>query len=323
MLIATLSLLLPLQLQDPADLGPHRSEQAIPGQPYERYGTRDDLGRRIEFYLTQGSARLPLAVYIQGSGCASHFGARGARVVGRTGHDTVADAFAGRAHVLLVEKPGVAYLDDGTEASAPFRAEHTLDRWCTAIAAALRAARQLPQVADDRTLVIGHSEGGLVACKLAADRREVTHVASLAGGGVTQLFDLILLARAGHVYRGAADDPAGRERRLIRDWRRVLADPDNTDRLFLGHSHRRWTSFLATSPVQQLQATDARIFIAQGGADHAVAPMSFEVLRAQLLAWGKDVRARLVDGADHSFARDGANGWREIMTDVRDWYLDA
>ena len=42
-----------------------------------------------------------------------------------------------------------------------------------------------------RTLVIGHSEGGIVAAYVAAKLPKVTHVASLAGGGPTQLFDFV------------------------------------------------------------------------------------------------------------------------------------
>ncbi|HEX6838567.1 MAG TPA: hypothetical protein VF334_18445 [Polyangia bacterium] len=79
--------------------------------------------------------------------------------------------------------------------SAEFLREHMLSRWAEAVAAAIRSAVKLPEVDPRRLLVVGWSEGGIVAARVAADHpRMVTHVASLAGGGPTQLFDLVVAA---------------------------------------------------------------------------------------------------------------------------------
>ena len=147
----------------PITLGPVAAEPArvVPdptdlGVPYRRYTTTDSLGRTITFYLSiapveKPEAKLPVVLWIQGSGCQS-----------------------------LFTKPGDK--------------EHTLPRWAEANAAALKAAWTLPGVDAGRTLVIGHSEGAIVAARVAADLPGVTHVASLAGGGPTQLFSLAELA---------------------------------------------------------------------------------------------------------------------------------
>ena len=65
------------------------------------------------------------------------------------------------------------------------------------MSAGVRAARTLPGVDPARTLAAGHSEGGIVAAHVAAGDSAVTHVAVLAGGGPTQLHDLVELARQG------------------------------------------------------------------------------------------------------------------------------
>ncbi|HKS26770.1 MAG TPA: alpha/beta hydrolase [Pyrinomonadaceae bacterium] len=112
---------------------------------------------------------------------------------------------------MVVEKPGVKYLSQpsgGCKDSKEFNVEHTLVRWAEAVEASIRAARKLPRLSTDRTLVAGHSEGGLVACRVARDLPQiVTHVATLAGSGLSQLFDLVLLARKGEFFADVSSDP--------------------------------------------------------------------------------------------------------------------
>jgi pimeloyl-ACP methyl ester carboxylesterase len=302
----------------------------VPQQPYLRHSTEDAFGRRVVFYVSEEPADappLPLVGYVQGSGCSSLFVAAGGRPRGTGGHNTLRDVVAGRARLVIVEKPGVEYLDaprdagGAGEARAAFREEHTLERWCEAVHAALQAARVLPCVRAGRVLVVGHSEGGIVASKLAADHGWITHVAVLAGGGPTQLFDLVTLARRGAFFAHVAAEPELRVQHVLDEWQRIRADPESATQLFFGHPYRRWSSFLATSTLDQLLAGKARVYAAQGGRDAAVAPESFELLRAGLLARGRDATFDLVADADHSFARPGGDGWREVLERVVAWFL--
>src|SRR4051812_39293573 len=99
----------------PAPYQPRRDSHHVPSQPYERYFTIDQFGRTITFYLSElpkdAPAKLPLVVYIQGSGCQSNFGQHDGRTFPQNGHATVGDAVRGRARLLIVEKPGVKFLD--------------------------------------------------------------------------------------------------------------------------------------------------------------------------------------------------------------------
>src|SRR5262249_40321581 len=174
-----------LPVRDPADLG----------LPFDRFTTRDATGRTITFYLSRppkgSTEKLPLAVFVQGSGCASVFEKKDGKIAGGLQNLLLAVG-KGRLRVLVVEKPGVRFGDQpkkpgsAEEGSAEFRKEHVLLRWVEAVNAAVRASQQLPGVDWSRTLVVGHSEGGIVAAHLAAAHPAVTHVAVLAGGGPTQ-----------------------------------------------------------------------------------------------------------------------------------------
>jgi predicted esterase len=200
-----------------------------------------------------------------------------------------------------------------------------LERWTEAVKAAIRAARQIPGIRQDRLLVTGHSEGGIVACRVAREMGEVvTHVGCLSGGGPTQLYDLISLARKGELLGHSSDDPEERVKMLLALWNDVLADSMSAEKLFLGHPYRRWFTFLRSSPMQELSTVRARIYIAQGSDDMAVDPESADVLYAHLMSLGKDVTYDRVAGAGHSYAmkdRPSENGWQSLLGRVIDWYL--
>src|ERR1019366_5820882 len=63
----------------------------------------------------------------------------------------------------------------------------TLERWATTIADAIKAAQALPGVETSKTLVIGISEGCIVAMRVSNVSPVVTHAASLSGGGPVYL----------------------------------------------------------------------------------------------------------------------------------------
>jgi predicted esterase len=297
--------------------------EPIRRQPYARYTTTDALDRTITFHLSADSAAsLPLVVYVQGSGASSHFVPAEVGYRSATGHASLADAARGRARVLLVEKPGVAFGDDGSTHSSAFRREHTLERWSVAIVAAIEAASALPGVDRARLILVGHSEGGIVAARVARLVPRTSHVALLAGEGPSQLHSLRLLAREGALLQHSGTSPDARERALHAAWDSIRADAANAERTWFGHAYPRWASFLRTSPIEQLEGVRARVMIVQGTGDRAVHPATADSLHAVLRARGADVRIEHVTGADHSFRlASGEDRWGAVMHQVLDWGL--
>jgi predicted esterase len=293
---------------------------------------RCDLGRQITFYLSVPrvrAARLPLAVFVQGSGCQSVFRKREDRISGDAQY-LLSQAAGVRARVLVVEKPGVNFLDEASHpgtaegASRAFLEEHTLPRWAEAINAAIRAARRLPEIDPARTLILGHSEGAIVAARVAASDHAVTHVACLAGGGHTQLFDFIALARAGQMG-DPSQPPEDRVRAILDGWAAVRAEPESTTKFLWGHPYRRMASFLESSTSEDLLRCRARVYLAHGTADTKVPITAFDVLYAELLAHGRDVTAERIEGADHGFRQergDGSpQGMRAVMDCALNWFF--
>jgi predicted esterase len=308
-----------------------KDPQSPPGIPYTRYFTKDKFNRRITFYIhgDQGR-RLPLVLSVLGSGAYSNFIRVGDEI--RDGHRAAREAFDNRAHVVIVEKPGIAFLEHppanaGTSvnASEEFLRENTLDRWTEAVSAALRAARTLPLTDRSKCLLIGHSEGATVVALVASQNKWATHVASLAGNGPSVLFELMHKAREGRLYAGMSSDPAEQMARLLADVAAIRADPKNSATHILGHTALYWSSRWPVSTMEELARVPARIFLAHGTADRNVAVAGFDVMHAHLLARGKDVTARRVEGADHGFRiadQPARDGWSEVFEAVRDWFWD-
>lgn len=334
----------PLHAQDSGSTTPDQPTRPItyedvPPFGYERLTVVDGLGRTIEAYLSVSDdpEPRPLVVHVQGSGCASVFGLTdNGRVYGGLQNLVLRD-FGDRVRVLVVEKPGVSFADkpdsSGTAqgCSGVFLREHTVERWTEALRAAIAEAVTTPGVDADRVLVLGHSEGADMAAHVAAaDPELVSHIALLAGAGVTQLFDMMHLA-ADQAPQSTEEERNAQVESIIATWRDIAADPDSTSKMAWGHPYRRWSSFMATSSAESLErvATTVPMFLAQGTADRSSPVASFDAAVARVLVAGGDPVIRRIPGVDHGFAEvdaegrsaGGIDGLAAIMGEAVEWFL--
>lgn len=285
--------------------------------PFQRIDMRDALGRDVVAWHMPADTARGLALFVQGSGCTSHFRRRPDGAVAGGYAAVLARVAAGRIDVLAVEKPGVMPGDDGngglaTGCSQRFLAEHTLDRWVAALDAAVRAA--LRAGGPPRVVAIGHSEGAAAVARLAARNPAVTHLALLSPGGPTPLADLVARARR----RGEPLTAIERQAAQIR------ARPDRIDEFAWGHPFRRWGSFLDAPLADDLRATTAALLLVHGTADATLPVESFDVLAAELAAAERPALVERLDGADHALNLPGEAapaGLARQFARVLDWAL--
>jgi pimeloyl-ACP methyl ester carboxylesterase len=293
--------------------------ERIPGTRFERLSATDGLGRSIAYYLSESTTPKPLALIIQGSGCSALFRPLGSGNMSAVGYHNVFRSVGDeRYRVLAVEKPGARSTAEvpigGTAEECPpaFLEEHTVERWAEALSAALGAARSAANVVGDRTLAIGHSEGGVLAARLARLDPKIGHVALLASPGPDPEEELILWGKAR--WR-----PQSETEEMIQG---IRAQPDSATAFTLGHPHRRWTSFLAADPVADLMASAARIFAAHGEADANWPVAAHDALVERLRGAGREVTALRLPGTDHSLNASGQRppeGMIEIFRKIIAW----
>lgn len=301
------------------------------GIPFDRFHATDRFGRTITYYLSTNvkpGVSAPLAVWIQGSGGNSLFSKT---PDGRTAgglQNLLLQRLGDRARVLIVEKPGVAYLDNpqppgsSQGCSDEFKREHTLERFGAALDAALDHVLARADIDRSAILAVGHSEGAVMAAKLAALDPRVTHVACLSGNGPTQLFDLAQIVRT--TTQGTPEEREHAVEEVYQTWAEICADPDSATKTAWGHPYRRWSSFLRESPLDNLLATKARVYLAYGTADQAVPVESNDVLRAELTRKQRDLTVDRRVGEDHGYSREGQSfieGFNTVLSSVVRWWL--
>ena len=292
-------------------------------KPFRRYVVAGRDGKRITFYLSTQqtpSHRVPLIVWVQGTGCSSQFVSVGGRM-SRGLQGVLYSVARGRARVLAVEKPGVEFLDDQPDEGdartcrPEFLAEYTLDRWATTIADAIGAAQKLPGVDTSKTLVIGHSEGGIVAMRVSNVSPLVTHAASLSGGGPVYLFHMAEFMRSKEL------DP---EKEVYACWSEILKDPDSDTKFCWGQTYRQWSTFMKTSVIAEALKSHALLYFAHGTADAQQTIAGFDVLRAELAAKQRDAVFERIEGADHALDlpnQQVPEGLEAVFGRVVDWFL--
>jgi pimeloyl-ACP methyl ester carboxylesterase len=297
---------------------PAKAER-VPGTQFAKLSATDSLGRAITFYLSDSATPKPLALLIPGSGCSALFRPLPDGAMSAVGYHNVLRGIAGeRYRVLAVEKPGAPATSvtqgSGNAEGCPkvFLEEHTVERWAEALKASLAAARTIADVIPGRTLVIGHSEGGVLAARLAKLDARISHVALLASPGPDPVEELALWGEARK--RPRADTLA-----LVA---RIRAAPDSATDFVLGHPHRRWSGFLTADPVADLLASSAAVFAAQGNADTNWPVAAHDALVARLRSGGREVEALRLPGADHSLNAPGQRppeGMAEVFRRIVAW----
>jgi pimeloyl-ACP methyl ester carboxylesterase len=286
---------------------------SIPGTPFERRMVTDASGRQITYLISRPkAASAPLLLRIQGSGCSPVLSVRPDGVF-TSEFNLVQLAREGRFATMVVEKPYAGQTEgmrgEAINCSAAFNADFTAESWLAAIQTSLRDARRASWIDPRRTLVLGASEGAVMAALLAAADPGVTDVIAIGGSGTTQAYDFIASA-----YTTCFDVPRCLSR-FEEQARAILARPDSATDFAWGHPYKRWTSFFKTDPAEALLRSRARVYLAFGTADRAVPALSQEITVAKLLVAGRDVTVRRVPDAGHSLglntAQDDENLDRE------------
>ncbi|NOS55188.1 MAG: alpha/beta hydrolase [Cyclobacteriaceae bacterium] len=300
--------------------------ESVPNQPYLKYllSTENDT---ITFYLSASSEtkELPLIVYIQGSGMNSLFAKVNGRIVPTSGHMTWYDVARNKYRILIIEKPGVSYLQTGESDS--FDKSFSLESWSDRIVRSIDFVTQNIRITKNKILVVGHSEGGLVASRVSKLMNgTISNVAIMGGEGPPQLYSMYKFAENGIFFNTEEYNLQTSQQRLkylTDNLNLILAEPHSTQKKFWGFTYLRWSSMLRTSVIDELEKYDGKIFVIQGAKDTAVFPESAVIAYATLLSKGRNVIFKYIENADHSFNlidNSDIDGWKQVIEEIIAWF---
>jgi hypothetical protein len=152
-----------------------------------------------------------------------------------------------------------------------------------------------------RIILVGYSEGGLIAPMVAAKDPLIAGVVTLAGPGVSGM----------DVARYQVEQPILRNPK-IPEADRAKEFATQMEEALKGLSAHE-TSFLATDPIAYDRQVRCPALIIQGGADVTVPPRSAERIATAMRAGGNsDVTVRIFPGISHSLLPDPngiSSGW--------------
>jgi predicted esterase len=215
-----------------------------------------------------------------------------------------------RAIAVALAQVGIASLrcdDRGTARSSGVFGAATVPTWIADARAAVALLRREPTIAPSRVMLVGHSEGAVIASAVAAVDPAIAGVALLAGPG--RPVDQVLLAQVAWTLARAgltADEAAAALARHRDAFAAIAADrplPDTAEAREWSGGEAWLRSHLAREPVSLVARLGRRpVLIAHGAVDQQVATLDADRLAAAARAGGAAVVEHRYPDLDHLFA---------------------
>lgn len=274
----------------------------------------------------------PLVVFVPGSGC------DGALALGNDGKAHAGlEMFAlprlRDVDVYVLEPPGIP-----RQFAAP---EHGLSEGCPqSFLAANRYedvmdayARALHDITDGRVagrpvMIVGTSDGALMAAALAAGDTATTHLVLISGFGTSQVANQ-LEERLDQAFSDRVDEKGVASVREYRSKLDVARMHPQSPELWQGQPMSRWASSAHISGVDLVRSLpgSVHLLLVQGGRDTSWSPAAFRQGVATLLATGRGTAIRYVPCGDHQLMcageAPGPGHLKETIDQSLRWLVDG
>ncbi|RCS58427.1 alpha/beta fold hydrolase [Parvibium lacunae] len=227
-------------------------------------------------------AQQPVIFVLGGAGCAR----------GESALRHFFDSVQGSIQVWMLEKRGVANSQSPNCSNEYHRQAYAKQIVGDQIEFIQAQLRKLPTVALRPVILLGISEGGMIAPAVAQSLHEVTHLALVGAGGLPLRQELQLLVNK---HRESIDVPT-----IVNA---IQTHQDNSTILLWGNSVRWWGSFLDYSSVPYVAALKQPMLVAMGELDTSVPLESAMFLRRQSYRLGKrNIELLMYPRANHFLA---------------------
>ena len=283
----------------------------------ERLQVERSDGSLIYYYIKKNSLTArsnTILMVVQGSDCNS--------IAHNVSVNDLKLAWPG-ADLLLIEKYGITsallYSENGERKDCPtsYLKMDSLDQRVSDI---LLVMSEVDRTAPyENFLMIGGSEGAVVANTVASLAKSIDATASFNGGGRWFLDDVIHSIRYGK--------PDTRELRAeIEGFTEMASQIISNKQMEIeisGHGSRWWRSVLQMDQLKQLDRVESPILILQSQKDQSVSVMSTDKMIDILIKKGKkNINYKKYTELDHSFRNSrGESKLTDVVKDINQWFL--
>lgn len=170
------------------------------------------------------------------------------------------------------------------------------------IAAQLNSASPKPR----NVVLVGVSEGALIAARVAGLMPSITHLATIGDGGYSMRKSLSILAQKGAI---SFDVDSG--------WKEIAADPRSVEKSWYGNPYRWWSDIMDIDPLPHFLKLNIPILVGIGEQDDSVPVESARFLESQFKEAGKgNLILKVYPGADHRLSSNGISHRGEFFAEL-------
>jgi hypothetical protein len=219
-------------------------------------------------------------------------------------------------HVALISKAGTPFCDTlSTDEISPIKnleeyrpsAEYIqkcgMEWEVQASSLVIDSLYKMLPISGNKVVVMGFSEGGRIAIRLAGGNKRITHLVSAINGGLNQFYSSIINTR----IDAAAKKITHREAQadidsLFTIYKKIYNDPHSMEKWYYGHPYKRWGSFCTDIPLNHLVKLDIPILFINGSTDRNTPVLEADYVKLEFLRLGKtNLTYQVLPGVDHSF----------------------
>ena len=231
------------------------------------------------------------------------YGGSGCTDLARYWLPTLADGMAIPARFMALNKrhvvSGQAQRGGSDTCSRAFRAWNLPRHWMADYMEFVSRTLAAEPGRWKNVVLVGGSEGGALAARVARARNDITHLIVVGDGGWSMRDNLSSLMGADVVEAA---------------WKDIARHPDSAEALWRGHPYRYWFDTFDHAPLVDYLALGIPVIIGFGERDSSVpAASAHEVLRAARAAGKQNIGLVVYPGADHSLQAEGHDHLREFL----------
>lgn len=233
---------------------------------------------KVEFCTFNSSinTKKPLMIFIHGSGNLPTFQFIPSTNSYNWSAFTEIQQYKDQYHVILVNKPGIPLFDtvqgENGHFTYPtpeiFTQNYSLEWRAEAASLIINQAVKLLPTDKSKIVVIGHSQGGQVAPKVALMNKKVTHLVLLNSNSLNHLYDFVLQERL-FAFKGEQSFEQAQQNidSLYADYKKIFSDPDSRTKMWYDETYFRWASFSDETPLENMLKLNIPIYVVAGGKD--------------------------------------------------------